>query len=86
MSTLNFNGKVYVSNVEDSIQSVEGVVDIKLKTIYVRQASVIYANRTTLFNLSDGVNGLSYVPYSGYIQEETTSGHLFANTLNFIAV
>jgi hypothetical protein len=85
-ATLDFNGRVYVSNIEDAIQSVVGVVDIKMKTIYVRQASVTYANKTTLFKLSSGYNGLSYLPYAGYIKEETTSGHLFANTLNFIAV
>jgi hypothetical protein len=85
-ATLDFNGRVYVSHIEDAIQSVAGVVDLKMKIIYVRQSTVIYANKTTLYKLSSGYNGLSYLPYAGYIKAETTSGHTFANTLNFIVV
>lgn len=86
LANIPFDGKVYVAGIEDAIQSVQGVVDVKLNNIYVRVASTSYANKSTLYSLSNGINGLKYQPFSGYLKEETTSSHTFADTLNFYVV
>jgi hypothetical protein len=86
LATIPFDGKVYVAGIEDAIQSVQGVVDVKLNNIYVRVASTSYSSKSTLYSLSNGINGLKYQPFSGYMVEESTTSHTFADTLNFFVV
>lgn len=86
ITNIPFDGKVYVAKIEDVIQSIPGVVDVKLNNIYVRVATTSYSGKSTLFSLSNGINGLKYQPYAGYLREESTTSHTFADTLNFYVV
>lgn len=84
LANISFDGIVYVSKIEDTIQAVQGVKDIKLTAINARRDSQPYGTGTVVYNLSTGTNARIYQTYAGYIEEEQTSGHLFANTINYI--
>lgn len=84
LANISFDGIIYVSKIEDTIQGVQGVKDIKLTIINARRDSVAYGNGSVVYNLSTGTNARLYQTYAGYIEEENTSGHLFADTINYI--
>lgn len=84
LANIDFNGQVVVSKLEDAIQNVTGVKDVKISEINCRLDTEPYGTGQVVFNLSTGVNARFYSTYSGYIEEETTASHTFADTLNFI--
>jgi len=83
LAQLEFNGIISVQDVTDAIQAVDGVLDVNLAQIKVRRDSISYANGTMLYQLSTGINGVQYQTYAGYIVEETTATHTFADTLTY---
>ena len=85
MANLPFNGTISTQAVVDAMQGAEGVVTVSLSRLLVRLNSAAYGTGT-LFNLSTGVDAVNYQTYSGYVQQETTATHTFADTLNFIVV
>jgi hypothetical protein len=85
MANLPFNGIISNQAIVDAIQAVSGVQNVKLTQILVRRNAVAYGSGVTLYNLATGVDAVKYQTYSGYVEEETTSGHEFADTLNYIA-
>jgi hypothetical protein len=85
MANLPFNGTISTQAVVDAMQGAEGVVTVSLSRILVRLNSAAYGTGT-LFNLSTGVDAVNYQTYSGYVQEETTATHTFADQLNYIVV
>jgi hypothetical protein len=86
MATLPFNGQISTQGVVDAIQQVNGVSSVSLSRILVRRDTVAYGSGVTLFNLATGVDSVTYTTYSGYVVEETTSSHTFADTLNYIVI
>jgi hypothetical protein len=85
MANLPFNGTISTQAVVDAMQGAEGVVTVSLSRILVRLNTAAYGTGT-LFNLSTGIDGVNYQTYSGYVEEETTATHTFADTLNYIVV
>jgi hypothetical protein len=85
MANLPFNGTISTQAVVDAMQGAEGVVTVSLSRILVRLNTAAYGTGT-LFNLFTGIDGVNYQTYSGYVEEETTSSHTFADTLNYIVV
>jgi len=86
MANLPFNGTISTQAVVDAMQGAEGVVTVSLIRILVRRNSVSYGSGVILFNLATGVDAVNYQTYSGYVEEETTTSHTFADTLNYIVV
>jgi hypothetical protein len=84
MANLPFNGRITTQAVIDAIQAVEGVTGLSLTRILVRRDTVAYGAGVTLFNLSTGVDSVTYDTYSGYVVEETTTNHTFDDTLTYI--
>jgi hypothetical protein len=84
MATLPFNGVISTQSVVDAMQAVEGVNSVSLTRIKVRKHTVAYVAGVTLYNLSTGVDSVQYQTIAGYVAQETTAGHLFADTLNYI--
>ena len=84
MATLPFNGVISTQSVVDAIQAAEGVISVSLARILVRKHTVAYGAGVTLYNLSTGVDSVQYQTIAGYVVQETTAGHLFADTLNYI--
>lgn len=85
LASLPFDGILSVSKIEDVLQAVSGVKDIKLQAINCRRNSASYGTGTVLFNLSTGTNALNYLTYAGYIVEEDTASHTFTDTITYIA-
>jgi hypothetical protein len=85
MANLPFNGIISNQSIVDAVQLVVGVQNVKLTRVLVRRNSVSYGAGVTLYNLPTGVDAVKYQTYAGYVEEETTSGHTFADTLNYIA-
>jgi len=84
LSIANFNGALKMTDLENVIRSVAGVNDVVMNNVRIRENSSVFAagvdlivNKTTLQRL--------WNPIAGYIEQETTSGKTFADTLNFIA-
>jgi len=84
LSNLSFDGVIYVAKIEDTFQGVQGVKDIKLTAVNTRRNAQAYGTGTVVYNLSTGTNARMYQTYAGYIEEETTSSHTFADTINYI--
>ena len=84
MANLPFNGRITTQAVVDAIQSAEGVITASLTRILVRRDTVAYGAGVTLFNLATGVDSVNYDTYSGYVVEEDTALHTFADTLTYI--
>lgn len=84
MANLPFNGVISTQAVVDAMQAVEGVISVSLARILVRKHSVAYGAGVTLYNLSTGVDAVQYQTIAGYVVEETTATHTFADTLSYI--
>ncbi len=84
MATLPFNGVISTQAVVDAIQAVEGVNSVSLTRILVRKHTVAYGAGVTLYNLSTGVDSVQYQTIAGYVVQETTATHTFADTLSYI--
>lgn len=84
LSIVNFNGSIKMSDLEGVIRNVTGVVDVVLNNVRVREDGVIYANGTDLIVNTSVIQRL-YNSVAGYLIQETTPTHTFADTLNFIA-
>jgi hypothetical protein len=84
LKNIPFDGIIYVSKIEDSLQAVTGIKDVKLTAINTRRDAQGYGTGTVLYNLSTGTNARSYQTYAGYIVEETTATHTFSDTINYI--
>lgn len=83
MANLPFNGRITTQSVVDAIQAVDGVISVSLTRILVRRDTVAYGAGVTLYNLSTGIDSVNYDTYSGYVVEETTASHTFADTLTY---
>lgn len=83
LSNIPFDGIVTTNGVIDAVTNVAGVIDFAPTIIGVRKDSVVFANRSFLYNLSSNINLVKYQTDAGYIVEETTSGQGFTNTLTF---
>lgn len=77
LATLAFDGVVYVSKIQDAIQSVPGVKDVLLTSIKARQDATVFAGATVLTR--------QWTTIAGYIVEETTSGQTFADSIVYTA-
>lgn len=84
MSTLPFNGVAKATDIEATIRSVTGVVDVEMTTIKTRRDTTSYSSSFVMYDLATGINQRQWSTYAGYIVEETTSGHTFSDTLTFI--
>lgn len=84
LKNIPFDGIIYVSKIEDSLQAVTGIKDVKLTAINTRRDAQGYGTGTVLYNLSTGTNARSYQTYAGYIVQETTASHTFSDTINYI--
>lgn len=84
LSNLPFDGTVFINDVEDVLQSVTGVKNVKIIAIKARQDATAFASATNVFNLSLGVNIRKWDTVSGYIIEETTAGQTFSDKITYI--
>lgn len=82
-SQTNFNGKIKVSDLEQTILDVPGVTDVLLRNVSARDSATAFGSGTFLV-LNNQVVSRFWNTVSGYIVEETTAGQTFADTLIFI--
>lgn len=82
---LDFDGIVNKNALIDVMQSVDGVVDIKLDILRGRTASdtVGSIDNTTIYNLTSGINNRFYETSAGYVLLEDTPGSEFDDTVTF---
>ncbi len=85
LSSIPFNGIVKVIDIEKTIRNVEGVDDVLLKNVRVRENGTILSSATYLINNFTLVQS-AYQTLSGYIVEETTTGNDFATTIITTAI
>lgn len=84
LSNIPFDGAINLLRLTDAIQNVTGVTDIVLVDVAIRSNTTPFASKTYLVQNKTTIIS-NYPSIAGYIEEETTSGQLFTNTLTFIA-
>lgn len=80
----NFNGKVYMSAIEDAIRNTVGVNDVVLQNVKSRQDATPFVDATSLI-LDAQVLSRLWQTIAGYIILETTTSETLADSLNLIA-
>lgn len=84
LSTTNFDGYIYVREVEKLIKAVPGVNDVVIQQMSGRLDSQSFGAGIDLVLGADTLNR-RYQAGAGYLVEETTSGKTFTDSLTFIA-
>lgn len=84
LATNEFNGAAEMSDLEGIMKSVAGVNDVVLKNVRGRANTDIYSAGIDLI-LGTQIIQRKWQTIAGYIGQETTATHTFADTLNFIA-
>ena len=82
LSALPFDGKIKLSAIVDSIQSVTGVNDVVLEDVAVRADATAFSSKTYMVQGNTTLIPL-YQLAAGYIIEETTASNTFTDTLTF---
>ncbi len=86
LAAIPFDGSVKYLSIEDALQNVIGVSDVKITTVSGRASTTAFSSRYKFFDLPTSVNYRTYSTSAGYCVEETQSGQTFADTLTFIAI
>lgn len=84
LSSLPFNGKMKLSDLEFAIREVAGVNDVVMVNVSARPDVVAFGSGTFLIQTQQVISRL-WNTVSGYIVPETTVGQTLADTLTFIA-
>lgn len=84
LATTQFNGIAEMSDLEGIMKAVPGVNDVVLKNVRGRADTDLYSSGIDLI-LGTQIIQRKWKTIAGYIGQETTSTHTFADTLNFIA-
>lgn len=82
LAALPFDGKIKLSAIVDSIQTVTGVNDVVLEDVAVRADATAFASKTYMVQGNTTLIPL-YQLAAGYIVEETTASNTFTDTLTF---
>ncbi len=77
LTTLDFNGLVKISGIQDAIQGVQGVNDVVINQVKARRDSTVFASATVVTR--------TWSTVAGYIVEEDTSGQTFADSITYTA-
>lgn len=85
LANIDFDGTLSIQALTDAIKAVNGVFDVRLETVRVRQNATPYVDGIEIYSLANAINTVTYNTFAGYIEEETESGHTFADTLTFVA-
>lgn len=84
LAAIPFNGQMKISDLEDTIRSVEGVNDIVSVNVRVRDNATAFASAAYLVQ-NQQVIGRLWSTVAGYMVSETTSGQTLNDSLTFIA-
>lgn len=82
LAALPFDGKIKLSAIVDSIQTVTGVNDVVLEDVAVRADATAFASKTYMVQGNTTLIPL-YQLAAGYIIAETTASNTFTDTLTF---
>lgn len=86
LANIPFDGLVRISELEDSIQAVAGVTDVKLNTIKARPNTDPFASAIVIYDVTSatmGTNARVWDTISGWIIEEDTVGETFADSITY---
>lgn len=84
LSRIDFDGSIKLSDIEGCIRNVAGVNDVVLQNVQARANATAYGSGTNMVVANLVVSRL-YNTAAGYIIQETTATHTFADSLTFIA-
>jgi hypothetical protein len=77
LASLDFNGVVLVSKIQDAIQGVSGVKDVVINQVKARGDATPFVSATVVTR--------QWATVAGYIVEETETGKTFADTITYSA-
>lgn len=84
LASIPFNGTLRVTDLIDAIKSVTGITDVLIEDLALRADTIAFVDKTYLVQAQTTIIPL-YQTIAGYVEEETTSGATFADTLTFTA-
>jgi hypothetical protein len=84
LSKANFNGNILISDVENLIRNVDGVNDVVIDRMAIRESTQAVFGGTDMVLAGDWINRKMQFS-AGYAIQEDTALYTFADTLNFNA-
>jgi len=84
LAAIPFNGQLKITELEEAIKSVQGVNDVVLIDVKLRDDATAFADGTYIIQSQLLISRL-WNTIAGYVVEETTSGQTFTDSLQFIA-
>ena len=84
LSKVNFNGNILISDVENLIRNVDGVNDVVIDRMAIRESTQAVFGGTDMVLAGDWINRKMQFS-AGYAIQEDTALYTFADTLNFNA-
>jgi hypothetical protein len=84
LSKANFNGNILISDVENLIRNVDGVNDVVIDRMAIRESTQAVFGGTDMVLAGDWINRKMQFS-AGYAIQEDTATYTFADTLNFNA-
>ena len=82
MSITNFDGTLFVSDIEKTLKQVTGMVDVVMLSMSARASTTSWAMRTDLV-VSSQVVKRDWLTIAGYCKTETMALHTIDDTLHF---
>jgi hypothetical protein len=83
LAALPFNGRMKISDLEETVREVPGVTDVVLMNVKARAAAVVFSGGTDLV-INNQLASRYWDTVSGYMIGENTVGKTLADTLVFI--
>lgn len=83
LSAIPYDGQVKISDLEQCIKNVTGVIDIKLNTVKARPNAIALGSASIVYDLTTGTNARFWNTISGVIVAETTVGNTLSDTINY---
>lgn len=84
LKNIDFDGNVKLLSLIDYIQSVPGVIDIKLEDVAMRADATAFGSKTYLVQAFTEIYS-TYPTFAGYIVGETTVSNTLNDTITYIA-
>lgn len=80
---VNYQGIIKNSEIENFILNAGGIADVEITKVIVRSDTTLFVNGTKIYDLANGIDLRVWNCIAGYAEQETDSGHTWADTITY---